>query len=160
MTPSSPRSPESRRSVPRGADEDHPVPRLYERGIEACAARSDREVGEVVTRLVATLDFEHEAAATVLFRLYDFCQRRARAGEFDTAARIFREFRAAWAQVAAAAPGARQGLPRRSPPRTRPVGAEAPEVPDSVRPGRAAGGGPGLARESRGTTDVDRGRGA
>lgn len=160
MTPSSPRSPESRRSAPRGAGEDHPVPRLYERGLAACAARSDREVGEVVTRLVATLDFEHEAAATVFFRLYEFCQRRARAGEFDTAARIFREFLAAWAQGSAAAPPARQALPRRSPPRRRPVAAELPEVPDSALPGPAAGSGPGLAREPRVTTDVDRARGA
>lgn len=136
------------------------MPRLYERGIAACAARSDREVGEVVSRLVATLDFEHEAAATVFFRLYDFCERRARAGEFDTAARIFRECRVAWTQVSPAASPAGQALPDRAARRARPGAAGTPEVRDSVAPGRAAGGGPGLARTPRETTDVDRASGA
>jgi hypothetical protein len=69
---------------------------LYERGMAGCRSGRAEVVGEVVAELITALDFEHEAAALVVFRLYEYCGRQARAGRFERALGVFGELHHAW----------------------------------------------------------------
>ena len=71
-------------------------------GIAACHRRDQQRVCRVLTELIGGLNFEHEEIAGNLYRLYEYCLRCARRGDLEVTARVFRELRETWIQVAAA----------------------------------------------------------
>ncbi len=81
-----------------------PVLLLYDRGIAGCLRRDAQQVSAVLLELIAALDFDHESAAMALFRLYDGCLRKVKAGQFEVPLRILRELHAASALAIAASP--------------------------------------------------------
>ena len=75
---------------------DRRIARLYDEGIAACLASNGRQAEAALMGLIGVLNFEYEAAAMGLFRLYDHCLRETRAGRFARPLEILRTLREAW----------------------------------------------------------------
>jgi len=75
------------------------VLKAYDVALEGCHEHDADKVGKAVVELIASLNFEYRDVAMGLFRLYDYCLRRARAGDFQAVATILAELRETWAQV-------------------------------------------------------------
>ena len=74
---------------------------LYDLIIAACKKRdSEDAVGTLIT-LIESLDFKQDEISNGLFRLYEFCMRTIKEGDFDTALRILTELRDVWAEATA-----------------------------------------------------------
>ncbi len=69
---------------------------IYDFAIQACAQRDKDKVSKALVELMASLNFEYRETAGDLFRLYEFCIRRARCGDFDAVNRILADLRGAW----------------------------------------------------------------
>jgi flagellin-specific chaperone FliS len=74
---------------------------LYDHAIAGALRQDQRQVNAALVELIGSLNFDYEEIALGLFRLYDWCMRRARAKDWDEVLSILRELRAAWAQAAA-----------------------------------------------------------
>jgi len=69
---------------------------IYDFALQACAQRDKDKVSRALVELMASLNFEYRETAGDLFRLYEFCIRRARCGDFDAVNRILADLRGAW----------------------------------------------------------------
>ena len=74
---------------------------LYDHAIAGALRQDQRQVNAALVELIGSLNFDYEEIALGLFRLYDWCMRRARAKDWEEVLGILRELRAAWAQAAA-----------------------------------------------------------
>ena len=74
---------------------------LYDHAIAGALRQDQRQVNAALVELIGSLNFDYEEIALGLFRLYDWCMRRARAKDWEEVLAILRELRAAWAQAAA-----------------------------------------------------------
>ena len=79
-----------------GPTSDRRIAWLYDQGITACLASDTRQAEAALMGLIGVLNFEYEAAAIGLFRLYDHCLREARAGRFVRPLEVLRTLREAW----------------------------------------------------------------
>lgn len=77
---------------------------LYEAAIEGCQKQDERQISAAIAELIGALDFTYEEAAFGLFRLYDYCLRKVKGGEFGEVAGILAELRDAWTDALAATP--------------------------------------------------------
>jgi flagellar protein FliS len=76
---------------------------LYEAAIEGCQKLDTRQSSAAIVELIGALDFTYEDAAFGLFRLYDYCLRQIKGGEFGEVAGIMAELRDAWTNALAPA---------------------------------------------------------
>jgi hypothetical protein len=70
------------------------IQQLYDRAIAGCRREDEWLAGSAMLELIATLNFEYEAAATGLFRIYDRCLADIRSGRFDEPLEILQALRA------------------------------------------------------------------
>ncbi len=73
--------------------------KLYDVAIASCARRDQGQLSRALVELIAALDFEHRDTALGLFRLYNYCLRQAKTGQFDAVQPILCELRDVWAQT-------------------------------------------------------------
>ncbi|MCL4294675.1 MAG: hypothetical protein KJ077_03065 [Anaerolineae bacterium] len=72
----------------------------YDAALIGCGQRDLERTARALSELRKALDFGYDAdIAMGFFRLYLYCEELARKGEYDEAAGILRELRAAWVQV-------------------------------------------------------------
>ncbi len=74
---------------------------LYDHAIAGAIRQDHKQVNAALVELIGSLNFDYEEIAVGLFRLYDWCMRRARAKDWEEVLGILRELRTAWAQAAA-----------------------------------------------------------
>ena len=102
------RSPPSSWSSRRSTDEIQSltpvelVVKTLDVGIAACGRGDRAKASRAVVELIGALNFEYREMSASFFRLYDYCLRCVRAGDFETAARVLKELRDSWAQAPAA----------------------------------------------------------
>ena len=72
---------------------------LYDHAIAGCVARDCKKVSAALVELIGALNFDYEDIALGLFRLYDWCLRRARAKAWDEVSEILRDLRETWARA-------------------------------------------------------------
>ena len=75
---------------------------LYDHAIAGALNQDQKQVNAALVELIGALNFDYEEIAVGLFKLYDWCMRRARAKDWEEVLGILRELRAAWAQAATA----------------------------------------------------------
>jgi len=73
--------------------------KVYDFAIAGCRQHDADKVSRALVELIAALNFEHRQIALPLFRLYEYCMRSVKAGQFDAALPILWELREAWQQV-------------------------------------------------------------
>jgi flagellar protein FliS len=66
---------------------------LYELGLEGCDRKDPRQVATILIELMGTLDFEYAEIAEGFQRLYDYCLRQSREGEFTSVSFVLRDLR-------------------------------------------------------------------
>jgi flagellar protein FliS len=66
---------------------------LYELGLEGCERRDEHQVTTVLLELIGALDFEYAEIAEGFQRIYDYCLRQAREGEFGSVGFVLRDLR-------------------------------------------------------------------
>jgi hypothetical protein len=79
---------------------------LYAYGIEGCTEQNRAQVMAVLEELISILDFSYGEIAEGFYRLYAFCLRKTREGQFDQVAWILRDLHDTWAQALTDAPAA------------------------------------------------------
>jgi len=79
---------------------------LYAYGIEGCTQRNMAQVTAALEELISILDFSYGEIAEGFYRLYAFCLRKTREGQFDQVAWILRDLHDTWAQALTDAPAA------------------------------------------------------
>ena len=80
-----------------GARPEQLMLELYDYGVAGCLKEDSRLVSAVLVELIAALNFDHEEIATGFFRLYDYCLRQVKRGQFEMPLKILRELRETWA---------------------------------------------------------------
>ena len=73
--------------------------KLYDFVIMNCKRKDMDKVNAGLTQLIASLNFEYKEVSLGFFRLYRFCQDRARKGDFKSVLDVIGELRTAWAQA-------------------------------------------------------------
>jgi flagellar protein FliS len=73
--------------------------KLYDYVLVNCKRHDAEKVNAGLTQLIAALNFDHKEIALGFFRLYRYCQDRARKNDFDEVAAVIGELRTAWAQA-------------------------------------------------------------
>jgi flagellin-specific chaperone FliS len=73
--------------------------KLYDYVIVNCKIHDAGKVNAGLTQLIAALNFEYKDVALGFFKIYRYCQERARKGEFDEVIELIGELRSAWAQA-------------------------------------------------------------
>jgi len=84
---------------------------LYNHAVTGCAERNREQVTAALEELISLLDFGYGEVAEGFYRLYSFCLREIRRGEFEQPAWILRDLRDTWVHtlsdaMAAATPSA------------------------------------------------------
>jgi flagellin-specific chaperone FliS len=74
---------------------------LYDHAIAGALRQDQRQVNAALVELIGALNFDYEEIAVGLFKLYDWCMRRARAKDWDEVLKILRDLRDAWARAVA-----------------------------------------------------------
>jgi flagellin-specific chaperone FliS len=77
---------------------------LYAYGIEGCTQRNRSQVTAALEELISVLDFGYGEIAEGFYRLYAFCLRKTREGQFDQVAWILGDLHDTWAQALTDAP--------------------------------------------------------
>ena len=89
-----------RNHVVNGASRMDLLLMVYDTALVGCGRRDLVQTTEALLHLCETLDFcQDPTLAGDLFRLYEYCDYRARQGEFDEAAQVLRTLRETWEQV-------------------------------------------------------------
>src|SRR3990172_9583160 len=57
--------------------------KAYDAGITACNRRDESKASAVLVELIDSLNFDYAEIANSLFRLYDYCMREIKRGNFD-----------------------------------------------------------------------------
>ncbi len=73
--------------------------KAYDAGIAACNRKDEPKASAVLVELIDSLNFDYAEIANSLFRLYDFCIREIKHGNFDATLKILKELRETWAQA-------------------------------------------------------------
>jgi hypothetical protein len=72
---------------------------LYNHGVTGCADRDREQVVAALEELISLLDFGFGEVAEGFYRLYSFCLREIRLGQFEQPAWILRDLRDTWAHT-------------------------------------------------------------
>lgn len=64
--------------------------KLYDYVIVNCKRRDEAKVKAGITQLIAALNFDYKEVALGFFKIYRYCQDRARKGKFDRGSRVDR----------------------------------------------------------------------
>ncbi len=73
--------------------------KAYDAGIAACNRKDERKAGVVLAELIDSLNFDEAEIANSLFRLYEYCVREVKRGNFEVTLKILKELRETWIQV-------------------------------------------------------------
>ncbi len=73
--------------------------KAYDAGITACNRRDESKASTVLVELIDSLNFDYAEIANSLFRLYDYCIREIKRGNFDVTLKVLKELRETWLQV-------------------------------------------------------------
>ena len=73
--------------------------KAYDAGITACNRRDESKASTVLVELIDSLNFDYAEIANSLFRLYDYCMREIKRGNFDVTLKVLKELRETWLQV-------------------------------------------------------------
>ena len=73
--------------------------KAYDAGITACNRRDESKASAVLVELIDSLNFDYAEIANSLFRLYDYCMREIKRGNFDVTLKVLKELRETWLQV-------------------------------------------------------------
>jgi flagellar secretion chaperone FliS len=73
--------------------------KLYDYVLVNCKRRDSEKVNAGLTQLIASLNFDYKEIALGFFRLYRYCQDRARKNDFDEIAKVIAELRSTWVQA-------------------------------------------------------------
>ncbi len=73
--------------------------KAYDAGITACNRKDEPKASAVLSELIDSLNFDHAEIANSLFRLYEYCMREIKGGNFDVTLKILKELRETWIQV-------------------------------------------------------------
>jgi len=71
--------------------------KMYDIAIVALVSRDGERGAMVLSKLIESLDFEHQEIAVGLFQLYRYCMEEVKQGEYEVPTRILRELRDTWA---------------------------------------------------------------
>lgn len=82
------------------------VVKLYDIGIASCIRKDRVRLSKVLVELISALNFEHKEISVGLFKLYNYCMRLAKEGDFEAVQPILEELREAWNKVAQSQPAA------------------------------------------------------
>jgi flagellin-specific chaperone FliS len=72
---------------------------LYNHAVTGCAERNREQVTAALEELISLLDFGYGEVAEGFYRLYSFCLREIRLGQFEQPAWILRDLRDTWADT-------------------------------------------------------------
>jgi len=72
---------------------------LYNHAVTGCAERNREQVTAALEELISLLDFGYGEVAEGFYRLYSFCLREIRRGQFEQPAWILRDLRDTWAHT-------------------------------------------------------------
>lgn len=73
--------------------------KAYDAGIAACNRKDEERAGRVLAELIDSLNFDEAEMSNSLFRLYEYCVRDVKKGNFDVTLKILKELRETWVQV-------------------------------------------------------------
>ena len=73
--------------------------KLYDYVIVQSKRGDAEKVNAGLAQLIASLNFDYNEIALGFFRLYRYCQKRSRKGDFEEVITVISELRAAWAQA-------------------------------------------------------------
>lgn len=73
--------------------------KAYDAGIAACNRKDETKSCAVLAELIDSLNFDYAEIANSLFRLYEYCMREIKQGNFDSTIKILKELRETWIQV-------------------------------------------------------------
>jgi len=73
--------------------------KAYDAGIAACNRKDEAKSSAVLVELIDSLNFDYAEIANSLFRLYEYCIREVKRGNFETTLKILKELRETWIQV-------------------------------------------------------------
>ncbi len=73
--------------------------KAYDAGIAACNRKDETKISEVLAELIDSLNFDYAEIANSLFRLYEYCLREVKRGDYDVPLKILKELRETWVQV-------------------------------------------------------------
>ena len=73
--------------------------KAYDAEITACNRRDESKASTVLVELIDSLNFDYAEIANSLFRLYDYCMREIKRGNFDVTLKVLKELRETWLQV-------------------------------------------------------------
>lgn len=73
--------------------------KAYDAGIAACNRKDEPKTSIVLVELIDSLNFDYADIANSLFRLYEYCLREVKRGNFDITLKILKELRETWVQV-------------------------------------------------------------
>lgn len=73
--------------------------KAYDAGITACNRKDEHKASAVLTELIDSLNFDYADIANSLFRLYEYCMREVKRGNFDVTLKILKELRETWIQA-------------------------------------------------------------
>ncbi|MDN3513510.1 MAG: flagellar protein FliS [Candidatus Brocadia sp.] len=73
--------------------------KAYDAGIAACNRKDEAKTSTVLVELIDSLNFDYAEISNSLFRLYEYCMREVKRGNFDTTLKILKELRDTWIQV-------------------------------------------------------------
>ena len=73
--------------------------KAYDAGITACNRKDESKASTVLIELIDSLNFDYAEIANSLFRLYDYCMREIKRGNFDVTLKVLKELRETWLQV-------------------------------------------------------------
>jgi flagellin-specific chaperone FliS len=71
--------------------------KMYDVALVALIAGDGKRGALVLSKLIESLDFEHQEVAVGLFQLYRYCMDEVKTGEYEVAVRILRDLRDTWA---------------------------------------------------------------
>ncbi len=73
--------------------------KAYDAGISACNRKDEHKASAVLSELIDSLNFDYAEIANSLFRLYEYCMREVKRGNFDVTLKILKELRETWVQA-------------------------------------------------------------
>ncbi|MBE7444553.1 MAG: flagellar protein FliS [Planctomycetia bacterium] len=73
--------------------------KAYDAGITACNRKDEHKASNVLTELIDSLNFDYAEISNSLFRLYEYCMREVKCGNFEVTLKILKELRETWIQT-------------------------------------------------------------
>jgi flagellin-specific chaperone FliS len=73
--------------------------KAYDAGIIACNRKDEVKASAVLSELIDSLNFDYADISNSLFRLYEYCMREVKDGNFEITLKILKELRETWIQA-------------------------------------------------------------